>query len=168
MKQYASILIPLLLLLTSSCSHIRPSIKHPTLARSYAPQKVDTLSGEYITVPYLKRLTLLDFWATYCKPCHKQLPALKDLYQRYHKKGLFVVGISENTNPIKVSRYVKKHDIPWPMVVDGQHKTFLAQYQVRKLPLLILLDPTGKVIQVRGSGKKAIKKLEKSILLYLQ
>lgn len=150
-----------------ACSHLRPSIFSNHLGQMMSPKRVDTLSGEYITIPQVQRLTLIDFWATYCKPCHTQLPALKKLYQTYHKRGLVIIGVSEDRNPITVEKYIKRHQVPWPIVIDGQHKTFISRYDIHILPRLILIDPLGKIIQVRGGEVGAIKALQESIDLYL-
>jgi thiol-disulfide isomerase/thioredoxin len=150
-----------------ACNHLRPSILSNHLGQTMSPKRVDTLSGKYITIPQVQRLTLIDFWATYCKPCHTQLPALKKLYQTYHKRGLIIIGVSENSNPIKVEKYVQRYQIPWPIVIDGQHKTFISRYDIHILPRLILIDPLGKIIQVRGGEVGAIEALQQSIELYL-
>ena len=76
---------------------------------------------------------------------------------------LFSFGNTQN-----VRDYIKEYKVPWPIVIDGQHKTFLSRYNIDILPRYFLVDPAGKIIQIRGGEKKAIRMLEKSIKLYLE
>jgi len=90
---------------------------------------------------------LIDFWATWCGPCIKSMPALKALHAKYHDKGLVVIGISKDQAPAPLADYIRAEQIPWIQVYDDMpnHK-FGDKFDVRGIPHAILLDPEGTVI----------------------
>ena len=154
--------------LAPSCASLplQPSISHPQLGQKISAMTVDTLGG-YLRFPEEGVFTLVDFWATYCEPCERQLPALKALYRDYEARGLRIVGISEDRSPGKVLEHVRQNRLPWPNIVDGQQRVIFGTFSVNTLPRLFLIDPTGRVIQVQGGEADSVMKIRKSIAKYL-
>lgn len=155
-----------LLMIGCASLPLQPSIPHPKLGQKVSTMTVDTLDG-YLRFPEKGALTLVDFWATYCEPCERQQPALKALYRDYKARGLRVVGVAEDRSPGKVREHVRRHKLPWPNVVDGQQRVIFGEFSVNTLPRLFLIDPTGRVIQVRGGEAGSVAKLRESVDKYL-
>jgi len=65
------------------------------------------------------KVILLDFWATWCSPCKKEMPGYEGLYRRYKSRGLAVVGIALDSSPAKVRRFAKKYRITYPLLING-------------------------------------------------
>ena len=70
---------------------------------------LSSLRGQYVIV---------DFWASWCKPCRAGMPAMKDLYKKYHAKGLEIIGVSDDTNHDAWKQAVAQDQTPWIHVVD--------------------------------------------------
>lgn len=88
---------------------------------------------------------LLDFWASWCAPCHTQLPILRGLFERYKDKNFKVVGAFVWANPEELKFIVEQENITWPQIIsDTDHPTFM--YGVKALPDFILFDPEGNII----------------------
>jgi peroxiredoxin len=110
----------------------------------------NTVDGApFSTANYKGKVVLVDFWATWCGPCVAGLPHLRDLYGKYHDKGLEIVGVSNDSDAAKVKAFTKSHDMPW---VDLFDPTNAAAHEYSKLtnsaavwgiPTTFLIDKKG-------------------------
>ncbi|MBP3252911.1 MAG: TlpA family protein disulfide reductase [Bacteroidales bacterium] len=108
------------------------------------------------------KLVLIDFWATWCKPCREAIPHLQELYARYHSKGLEMVSISVDMNPNDWQKYIKSNPFQWTSLLgDGNELT--QRYNFKYIPYVLIADKDGKIL------KKGIEvnKLEQFIPEYL-
>ena len=103
------------------------------------------LSGKSWDVEALKgKMILIDFWATWCGPCLEQFPHLKDLYQRYHQKGLGILGINLDTaGRLDLEHNLRRHRIPWPQITDyrGFKDSLARSLGVTSLPTSLIFSP---------------------------
>ena len=105
------------------------------------------VSGKTVTLKALlaRGPVLVDFWATYCKPCKKELPYLEALYKEYGAKGFTVVAISidDARNVSKVKPFVESSRYTFPVLLDtnGDVKR---RFEVSYMPTLFILDKNGK------------------------
>ncbi|MBN2011888.1 TlpA family protein disulfide reductase [candidate division KSB1 bacterium] len=90
---------------------------------------------------------VLDFWATWCKPCAKVFPKLNALYEKYNKQGLTVVGINEDgpRSQAKVKPFVRSLKITFPILIDSNNDV-MRRLQVQSLPTTILIGSDGTVL----------------------
>ena len=90
---------------------------------------------------------LLDFWATWCKPCLAALPDLGVLYADLHPRGLEIVGLNEDgaRNAAQVKPFVRTKGVKFPVLMDID-RTAQARLNVQVLPTTLLLDSTGRVV----------------------
>jgi peroxiredoxin len=129
------------------------------------------LKGRQIDLSaYKGKYLLLDFWASWCKPCRIQNPGLVRLYRKYRNPDFEVVGISIDTDRSAWYAAVKKDSLPWLNIADltGKNDTvtryinFLDNGQMAKaVPQNYLLDPAGKVIGKNLHGEELEATLKK-------
>ena len=107
-------------------------------------------------------VTLVDFWASWCGPCMREMPNLKKTYEAYHKKGFEVVGISLDSNKEDWEAAVKDKQLNWIHLSDlgGWQSAGAALYGVRSIPNTYLLDKDGTIVGHNLSGEELDKKLE--------
>lgn len=126
---------------------------------------VTTLDGRAIPLRSLAgKVVLLDFWATWCAPCVRELPNMQALYEAHSREGLEIVGLSLDSAPETVSRYVGEKGIPWPVghLAGGWKSAIVTHYGVNALPSLWLYDRTGtlRFYNVRGTAlEDAVREL---------
>ncbi|RXK86953.1 TlpA disulfide reductase family protein [Filimonas effusa] len=119
--------------------------------------KLADLKGQYV---------LIDFWASWCVPCRKGNPHLKELYEAYKSKGFEVIGISDDDRDTTAwKKAVAKDGLPWLQVLRGMKVTYASEgpvfdrsndlsdkYHVSSLPTQILIDKQGMIIGRYGEG----------------
>ncbi|MEM7482936.1 MAG: redoxin domain-containing protein [Acidobacteriota bacterium] len=114
---------------------------------------------------YRGKVMLLDFWATWCPPCVRDLPSLTRLHERYEDDGLVVVSISidegENADR-KVARMIKRRRARHPVFLDAALDSAWAAYQVRVVPTQYLVDAEGQIV-AQWSGKVDLEVVEAEI-----
>src|SRR5580658_4692926 len=93
-------------------------------------------SGHKVALRQFKdKVILLDFWATWCGPCKKEMPGYEELYRRYKSRGLVVVGIALDSSPAQVRAFAKKYGITYPLLINGMN---VDRYNVLGIPTTIL------------------------------
>lgn len=89
------------------------------------------------------KVVFLNFWATWCKPCEEEMPAMERLHQRFKDKGLVVLAISEDSDGAAVVvPYVKKHRLTFPVGVDPK-MSLAGLYGVWAIPSTFIIDKRG-------------------------
>jgi thiol-disulfide isomerase/thioredoxin len=100
------------------------------------------------------RLVILDFWATWCSPCRESIPALKELYAKYHEKGLEIYSVSEDQSAKNWKAFIAENGLTWINVLDdnaGRSKSKVWYgYALHGIPTTLLLDGKTGAILFRG------------------
>lgn len=101
------------------------------------------------------RYVLVDFWASWCGPCRREIPNIKELYDKYHDKGLDVLGVAVWDKPEDTQKAIEEMQIVWPQIINAQHiPTDL--YGIQGIPHIILFAPDG-TIAARDLREEAMK-----------
>lgn len=115
-----------------------------------APQaSFTTLEGRRIALSDLKgRMVLVNFWATSCPGCIKEMPKLVENYKQYHAKGFEVIAVAMSYDPPShVVNYAKKNMLPFPVALDTDSSLAQAFGNVQVTPTSFIIDPQGNVVQ---------------------
>ncbi len=123
--------------------HDDPLLEIGTPAPNFELARLD--GGTFSLSEQRGKVVLLNFWATWCEPCREELPALQQLWERYHADGLVVVGISmdEEGRPI-VEEFHQTFPVEYPLLIDGLQvaETYRAHFVV---PTSYLISRDGRI-----------------------
>jgi thiol-disulfide isomerase/thioredoxin len=103
------------------------------------------------------KVVLVDFWATWCPPCAKELPNLKTLYAELHGKGFEIVGVDGvEKDPAKLTDFIAAKQIAWPQLAEDG-KRLSRDWGVTSLPRLVLLGKDGNIAALDLVGDRLAK-----------
>jgi thiol-disulfide isomerase/thioredoxin len=148
-----------ILFLSASCNSSRPApspgtvpIATPSAAAAVNPDHLPSfaitdLSGQEISPATLKgKVVLIDFWATWCPPCRKEIPHFNKLYARYREQGLIVIGLALDDKAAEVRTFMRQMPIAYPVALASPE----LQQQfggIEVYPTAFLFDREGRMIK---------------------
>jgi thiol-disulfide isomerase/thioredoxin len=111
------------------------------------------------------KVVLVDFWATWCGPCVAEIPNVLEQYEKYHKDGFEVVGISLDQERETLEKFVTEQKLPWPILFeepkgDGWQHPLATFYGISGIPTVILIGRDGNVITLDARGEKLGERLD--------
>ncbi|MBK8614795.1 MAG: TlpA family protein disulfide reductase [Flavobacteriales bacterium] len=117
-------------------------------------------NGRTIALSSLRgKVVLIDFWASWCKPCRMENPNVKRVYEKYHAKGFEIIGVSLDRDKNSWMGAIQQDGLPWLHVSDLQfwNNAAAQQYGISSIPFTVLVDKDGKVIDknLRGPALEA-------------
>jgi len=106
-----------------------------------------------------KKVTIIDFWASWCPPCRAENPNVVALYKKYHDKGLNIVGVSLDKTADAWKKAIADDKLTWNHISNLKYwdEPIAKQYGVEQVPTMFVLDASGKVVakDLRGAALEA-------------
>lgn len=143
-------------------------VKLKTLAiGSVAPEiTIPDKDGKNISLSSLRgKVVLIDFWASWCKPCMAEVPNVKKCYDKYKSKGFEVMGVSLDNDKTKWLGAISDNKMNWIHGCDIEpngNSVTARNYNVSTIPFTLLIDATGKIIAKNLRGESLTAELEKT------
>ncbi len=100
---------------------------------------------------YRGKVVLVNFWATWCKPCTTEMPAMQTTYDKLREKGFVVLAINELEDELKVREHIKQYNHTFPVLLDRDNKV-ANQFGVFGLPVSVFIDEKGVVREYIKGG----------------
>jgi thiol-disulfide isomerase/thioredoxin len=123
-----------------------------------------TPAGDTVSLArFAGKVTLVNFWASWCDPCREEFPLMAALYREFGRRDFEIVAISDDVDRGKMTAFVEAFRPPFPILTGGGRMK--ASYHYRGLPYSVLLDRRGRVIErIFGfGGAPAFAKLHQTI-----
>ncbi|MDF1507673.1 thiol-disulfide oxidoreductase ResA [Robertmurraya sp. DFI.2.37] len=90
---------------------------------------------------------LLNFWATWCKPCEREMPYMDKQYQENQEEDVQILAVNIGESNVVVNEFIKKHDLTFPILNDKKQEVQTV-YGIGNLPITFLIGPDGNVVNV--------------------
>ena len=151
----------LLLVIASLCSQSLLAAEKNTPAPDFS---LPTQDSDSLSLSSLKgNAVLVNFWASWCKPCREEIPELIDIYDRYRHQGLRLVGINIDAEKNNADRFINHFQINYTIVFDPQMGT-IEKYKARGMPSSFIIDKKGMIREiVYGFSKEKKQFIESRI-----
>ncbi len=120
----------------------------PVLAPAFT---LETVDGKKVSLSDFKgKGVIINFWATWCPPCRREIPDMIELQKAYSGKFTFI-GIAVNDKPENVAAYVKEKGINYPVAMGDEkvvidYGKFLEGGQMRGIPTSFVINPKGEIV----------------------
>ena len=119
-----------------------------------------TPNGKTLSLNQAKgKVTIIDFWASWCGPCRKENPNVVAMYNELHGKGLNIIGVSLDKDDAKWKGAIEKDNLTWQHIsnLQGWDEPIAKQYGVTSIPATVILDKNGVIVarDLRGEELKA-------------
>lgn len=102
------------------------------------PVDINSFKGKYV---------LIDFWASWCGPCRKAIPEIKELYSLYKASGFEVLSVSVDTDNTAWRKAMSEENMPWPQVLSPDKNKTMVSFMIVGIPTLYLIDREGKIVE---------------------
>lgn len=122
-------------------------------------------SSEFTLSSTRGNYVLIDFWASWCHPCRQAIPHWKDVYTKYHEKGLEIVSVSDDSKWKDWFKAMDQEKMPWIQVCDefplkNMPSRVGSLYMTTYIPFYVLMDKQGKILVYSGDKNKIDDKLQ--------
>jgi len=138
--------------------------KKPPLVGGPVPHfQLKTLKGTRAKISdYRGKVVLLNFWASWCTPCKKEMPEIQAAYEAYKDQGFVVLGINFGEDSEDAEKLVKEMGLTFPILLD--HTVSVAErHNVVSLPVTFFIDPGGIIKEQFFGGNLTQKDIEAAI-----
>ncbi len=135
----------------------------PDLALSLFPEYTAPWTSDTLNLADLRgQGVVLNFWASWCKPCEEEAAALEAAWQKYKDQGIMFVGVDYLDQDPAAKRYLQKFNISYPNGPDLASK-ISKRYTIRGVPETFFIDPQGNIVGCRKIGPLGDAELEQRI-----
>lgn len=136
------------------------------VGQPYTDFSCKNTAGETIALSSLTgpgRWVLLDFWATWCGPCCREILYLKEAYAAFSGRGFSIYAVSIDHDAARWQRFLAENDLPWTNVLSsgcGKQSPAAAMYGIRFIPSNFLISPDGVIVARNLPGRQLQSRLE--------
>jgi thiol-disulfide isomerase/thioredoxin len=126
----------------------------PLTTGAAAPSfQLDSLAGKPVNLAdYKGQVVMLNFWASWCGPCRKEMPILDQLHKQYRSKGFTMVGVNVEPNSGDALQWLKATPVSFPILFDRE-SAVSKLYQVQGMPNTVIVDRQGRVRYIHRGYK---------------
>lgn len=127
-------------------------IEEPKVGKVAPGFRLADLSGKMVELKavYQKNpVTLVNFWATWCPPCRREIPEFNRIYQEYQAKGLEILAVNtwDDSSLEQIKEFVEQAEMKFPVLLDAEGKV-VNRYGVRGVPTTVVIDQTGRIREI--------------------
>ena len=119
-----------------------PSAPHELLGTAPKVETRPQLDGDLVELPAAGKVTVIDFWSSYCEPCLESMPHLEQLWRRAGGDQLAVIGVNLDEDPYQTRDTLKEMGITFPQIIDDGH-ILSGIYRVTAIPAAFVYDKNG-------------------------
>lgn len=110
---------------------------------------LQTLEGEAVQLSdYRGQAVLINFWASWCEPCKREMPAIERRYQKFKDHGFHVLAVNTGESKLSVQGFVRGFDLSFPILLDPDKGVTNERYNIGPLPSSMFVKPDGTINRI--------------------
>jgi len=150
--------------LFSGCTSSGTTLDYGPETGKLAPDFTLTgLEGQEVSLSGFRgKPVLLNFWATWCGPCRIEMPFLQELYEEWTGKGLVMLAVNIQEDPITVEKFVENAGLTFPVLLSPGNKVPLA-YNIRGIPATFFIDADGVIRDIKIGAFLGVGEIESKL-----
>jgi peroxiredoxin len=139
----------------------------PLVGGPAPPFTLNDLEGRPASLSdYQGKVVLLNFWATWCEPCKKEMPEMQSAYEKYKDQGFVILAVNFGEKTEEAGKFSKEMGLTFPVLIDRK-VAVASRYNIVSLPVSFYMDPEG-FIQKRVFGGTLTKENIEEVLREIQ
>jgi peroxiredoxin len=164
-----AIFIMLALLFYTMAINVDASSKVGPRVNAFAPGfYLKSTQDETVTLKRViaaNKVTLVNFWATWCPPCRKEIPDLNRIYREFNKLGVEILAVNLQEDSEAVKAFKRENKMEFPILLDSEGKVG-GNYQVYYIPTTFVIDRSGRIREIiqGGTSYTRLKEVISSLL----
>ena len=157
------LIVTALLLSTLAGSALAMGARPPAAGMPAAGFSLTDLHGKAHSLEQYKgKIVLVNFWATWCKPCTSEMPAMQTVYDQLRDKDFVVLAVNELEDEAKVREHIQQYNHTFPVLLDRENQV-ANQYGVFGLPVSVFIDQQGVVQEYIKGGLLTERKIQEIV-----
>ena len=125
--------------------------------------RLQSLDGQATSLSDLQgKPVLINFWATWCRPCVSEVPYIQEVYEEWSGKGLVVLAINIGESPSKVKEFLQSYNLSFPVLLDTKQDV-AQKYNIRGIPTTFFIDKDGIIQDLRIGAFSSKAEIERSL-----
>ncbi|MBN1354742.1 TlpA family protein disulfide reductase [bacterium] len=153
---------------TGLCLLLLLAMAAPALAAKPPLFELKTLDGAIyrLSDDLGEAVIIFDFWATWCKPCLREMPHINQIYERFKDRGLraYAVSIDEAASKSKIAPTIKRYKFTLPVLVDENQSVIRKYNPSKNVPYLVIIGKDGEILREFNGYKPGDEKLVEEIV----
>jgi peroxiredoxin len=105
----------------------------------------DIHGRSFVLSDYKGKVVLLDFWATWCPPCRKEIPGFIELYNSYRPRGLVVIGVSMDDSTADIKKFARRYKMNYPILLGAGRDDLAPAFGELPLPTAFVIGRDGRI-----------------------
>jgi cytochrome c biogenesis protein CcmG, thiol:disulfide interchange protein DsbE len=160
--------VPVLALLAYGFRLNPRDVKSPLLGRPAAPFTLTSFEGAPMELAGLRgKVVVLNFWASWCEPCKKEVPLLQEVWERHRDEGLVVLGIDARDFRSDARAFVEQYGLTYPIAYDGNGAS-LGRFGNTGFPETWFMGRDGRLVGEHIIGEFDLEQLEENVQVALE
>lgn len=157
------LIVTALLLSTLAGSALAMGSRPPAAGMPAVGFSLTDLQGKAHSLEQYKgKIVLVNFWATWCKPCTSEMPAMQTVYDQLRDKDFVVLAVNELEDEAKVREHIQQYKHTFPVLLDRENQV-ANQYGVFGLPVSVFIDQQGVVQEYIKGGLLTERKIQEIV-----